>query len=109
MNKLNARLITSTVHPPMRTPLIAIADSGASSHYLTKADEKHCTHIKRTTFGPRVKLPDNSRITATHSMQLNLHPALSSKAQKAHSFDNLKSGSLLSIGQLCDDDCVDIL
>jgi hypothetical protein len=35
-----------------------------------------------------------------------LSPELSTSATVGHIFDNLKSGSLISIGQLCDDDCV---
>ena len=62
MNTLNTPLVTSTVHPPIRTNFSAIANSGASSHYLTKADEKYCTNIQKRPYGPRVKLPDNSRI-----------------------------------------------
>jgi hypothetical protein len=34
---------------------------------------------------------------------------LSTKAKKGHIFDDLKSGSLISIGQLCDDDCIALL
>ena len=110
MTKYKKLLLTSTVHPPICTNLGvgAIADSGASRHYLMKSDENHCTDLKRITNGPCVKMPNNQFIRGTHSMQLRLHPSLSSEAQRAHSFDHLKSGSLLSIGQLCDDDCVAI-
>ena len=107
----NNNLLTSTVRPLISTNTIAngaIADSGASQHYLMKTDEKYCTNVKRTTNGPRVQMPNNEHIRGTHSMNLQLHPSLSRTAQKAHSFDHLKSGSLLSIGQLCDDDCVAI-
>jgi hypothetical protein len=31
---------------------------------------------------------------------------LSPQAKVGHIFDSLKSGSLISLGQLCDDDCV---
>ena len=35
-------------------------------------------------------------------------PELNNKAQHAYMFDDLKTGSLISIGQLCDDDCIAI-
>ena len=101
-------MLTSTVHPLTCTPIGAIADSGASQHYLMQSDEKHCTDINNVTNGPLVKMPNNNYIRGSRSMSLQLHPTLSQGAQKAHSFDTLKSGSLISIGQLCDDDCVAI-
>jgi len=41
---------------------------------------------------------------ATHTGQLHL-PGLSEKARTTHIFPTLASGSLLSIGQLCDEGC----
>ena len=110
LNKYKNILLTSTVHPLICTQIGvgAIKDSGASHHYLMKSDEQYCKNLKHITNRPCVKLPNNQFILGTHSMQLRLHPSLSSKAQKAHSFNHLKSGSLLSIGQLCDDDYVAI-
>ena len=40
--------------------------------------------------------------------QVAITDALSAKAEKAFLFDDLQTGSLISIGQLCDDDCVAI-
>ena len=45
-------------------------------------------------------------LTATHSRQLRLHPTLSHTAKQAFLFPDLTTGSLISIGKLCDDDCV---
>ena len=39
---------------------------------------------------------------------LPLPPELTPKAKTAFAFDDIKSGALLSIGQLCDDDCIAI-
>ena len=46
---------------------------------------------------------------STHSVQVPLAPQLSKSAQHGHVLDGLKTGSaLISIGQLCDDDCAAI-
>ena len=82
-----------------------IPDSGASSHYL-RPDDAHCaTKITRNTNGPTVTLPNNSTITADRLALLPLSSQLSPLAQQAHVLPQLKNTSLLSIGQLCDDNC----
>ena len=40
---------------------------------------------------------------------MELSPLLSKKATAVHVFDGIQNSSLLSIGQLCDDDCVAVL
>ena len=49
-------------------------------------------------------LPDNSTLTSTQRGSLPLKN-LSAKATETTILDNLKSSSLISLGQLCDDDC----
>jgi hypothetical protein len=44
----------------------------------------------------------------TRQDQLSLSPKLSSTAQSAFVLDNLKTGTLISLAQLCDDDCIAI-
>ena len=53
-------------------------------------------------------LPNDDVIQATSTGQLQLHPDLSSHAQKAHLLPNLGT-SLLSLGQLADNGCVILL
>ena len=43
---------------------------------------------------------------ATHTVQVPLAPELSSDALQGHELNGLKTGSLVSIGKLCDDDCM---
>ena len=62
-----------------------------------------------TTRGPTVKLPDNSVITADKKGELPLHHTLSIDAREANIIPKLSSSSLISLGQLCDDDCNIIL
>jgi hypothetical protein len=54
-------------------------------------------------------LPDSSNIQATHSGLLPLHRNLSVKAKTAHVLDGITNSSLVSIRQLCDDDCIAVL
>ena len=54
-----------------------------------------------------VILPNNKHISSSHTTTLNI-PGLSDNAKNAHVLPELKSSSLLSIGQLCDDNCIAI-
>jgi hypothetical protein len=53
-----------------------------------------------------VQVANGENIETTKRATIPLAPTLSPQAKIGHIFDNLKSGSLISIGQLCDDDCV---
>jgi hypothetical protein len=89
--------------------IVAKADSGASNHYFKQADMKALTEIRSSPFRPSVLLPDSTQIQATHSGTLPLHHSLSTKAKTAHLLDGITNASLISIDQLCDDNCVAIL
>jgi hypothetical protein len=84
----------------------AILDSGASGHYLTPFAKRHCTDIEHTTSGPSVQVATGTHMESSTRAAIPLAAALSRKAQVGHIFDDLTSGSLISIGQLCDNDCV---
>jgi hypothetical protein len=60
-----------------------------------------------TTSPISVLLPDGSSIRSTHTGELNL-PQLPPAARLCHLFPHLTTGSLLSMGQLCDHDCTAI-
>ena len=64
--------------------------------------------LKATTTGPIVTLPNHDTIQAQAEGYLDIHPSLTSQATKAHVFDGLTNASLLSVGQLCDDNCTAI-
>ena len=89
--------------------IIAKGDSGASSHYLTIDDAKKCLGNVKPYNGPPVTLPDSGEISPTHEGQLPLSEKLSNQAKRATALPALKSSSLVSLGQLCDDDCTVIL
>ena len=67
------------------------------------------TNVKNARDGPTVQLPNNKMISATITGNITLESSLSTHAKKAHIFDGLRSASLISLVQLCDDDCVAIL
>jgi hypothetical protein len=66
----------------------------------------HCINIEPTAEGLSVQVANSQNIEATKRATVPLAKELSSKAKVGHIFDGLKLGSLLSIGQLCDDNCV---
>ena len=88
--------------PPSSSSDSAVIDSGASNHYLTK--NAPCSKAKPIFFGPIVTLPGGDTMQANKQTSLE-HPQLSPSANKAYIFPALKSANLLSVGQLCDDDC----
>ena len=84
--------------------VIAKGDSGATSHYWRERD-KSCLQQIENAPGPTVTLPNNSTITSTSRGKLPLHDSLSLQATTTLILPNLQSLSLISLGQLCDDDC----
>jgi hypothetical protein len=81
----------------------AIVDTGAKAHYLNPAAEGHCTDIQHTDAGPTVQVANGDNIKTTKRAIIPLADELSNQAKTGHIFESLKSGSLISIGQLCDD------
>ena len=88
--------------------IIAKGDSGATHHYWRSQDTS-CIRNETDIIGPAVRLPNNTTIQVTRQGQLPLAPALSNRAKKVMILPSLKSSSLISLGQLCDDDCHIIL
>ena len=105
LNLLNSPLIESVAHP--QPVVIAKADSGASGHYFRENDMKALVNIKQPTPQTIVQLPDDSTMSSSHDAELPIF-VLSKHAKKVRIFPNLASSSLLSIGQLCDDNCIAI-
>ena len=84
--------------------VIAKGDSGATQHYWRDQD-KCCLDNISSFDGPEVTLPNNEVIKSTERGSLPLSTKLGIKAQQASILPCLKSSSLISLGQLCDDDC----
>ena len=91
--------------PPALQTQSIIADTGATSHYITTSHAPLCQNVHKTTDGPSVKAANGQIMTATHRATLLLPPAISTTAKTGHVLNSLQTGSLLSIGKLCDDNC----
>ena len=88
------------------TLLTMKADSGAYRHDIRPPDATILHKISYNFHAPTVQLPNNASITATETGRLRISPYL---YEQAHVLQDLASASLLSLGQLCDDDCHVIL
>ena len=84
----------------------ALVDTGATGHYLDENTEKICENIEPTSTGPIISVANGDVMNATKRATMPLAPQLSAQAKEAHVFKDLSSGPLVSIGRLCDDDCV---
>ena len=87
----------------------AKGDSGSTSHYLTIDNTRACLNDIQPYRGPTVVLPDAETISSTLKGQLSLSTKLSKTAQAAWVLPALKSPSLISLGKLCDNNCIVIL
>jgi len=107
----NKRCLFNTVFSSSRTPpssnrslVTAKADSAASANYFPKRDAFVLNNRTADPFDPTGILPDPSNITATESAHLPIK-GLSRQATTTSIFENLHS-PLISLGQLCDDNCI---
>ena len=101
--------LKSAVPPPknsiQKSP-IAIIDTGGTGHCLDPTAEPRCSEVQHTKSGPSVQVANGENIETTKRAIVPLATELSEEAKTGHIFNSLQSGSLISIGQLCDDDCV---
>ena len=77
-------------------------------HYFRSQDTTVLSNIKEAD-GPTVKQPDNTEITTGGTGTVPLLAHLSTTAQSEMILPTLKSASLISMGQLCDDGCKVVL
>ena len=82
------------------------ADSGASKHFIRMLDASQLQRVQQLLNGPSAKLPNNTVIKTTSKGYLPYPSCLSSTAKEALIYPDLKNAFLLSIGQLCDDNCL---
>ena len=90
----------------LQTTLTAKLDSGATKHFLTEIDGKKLSHVKTLLNGPTASLPNNALVKATKIGNLPSNNILSRKVCEALIFPNITNASSLSVGQLCDDNCL---
>lgn len=95
--------VTSTRSLPPNNNTTAIADTGATGHYIRPNDHHLKTGATKTPI--MVGLPNGSIIRSTND-ECNLDiPQLPTTATNAHVIPELSHSSLVSIGQLCDAGC----
>ena len=88
--------------------IIAKADTGASNHYWRQKDTEILNKLTKKP-GPSVQLPNSEIIHTTATGVVPLSKALSEAARNTMILPKLTSASLISLGQLCDDNCDIIL
>ena len=85
--------------------IVLKADTGASKHYLRKKDATILTNVGRTDSSINVHLPNNAVLKSNISGYIPIRQ-LSASAKQAYVLPTLTNTSLLSIGQLCNDNCI---
>jgi hypothetical protein len=93
---------------PPRYNRYAILDSGATGTFVTSSDTQHLSDITQIDDGPTILSASGTRMSTKQKGTLKLSAKLSSPAQTAFVLDDLKTGTLISLAQLCDDDCIAI-
>ena len=83
----------------------AILDSGAYGNFGARNAENYCTELHYTTKPKSVQVANGKDMEALKKFQFNLTPELSAKAQSGHTYDDLKTDTPVSVGQLANDDC----
>ena len=98
----------SNIPSKLKTKVVkAKGDSAASNHYWALRDTMVLESVTEDNNSTTVTLPDTSCITSIQKGTLPLDN-LSSTAKETKIFPNLNH-SLISLGQLCDDNCEVIL
>ena len=83
-------------------------DSGISRHFM-REEYQHCLEKIVDATGPMIIIPDTVTLQASKHGSLPLPSILSLSETIAKIVQGLKSSSLLSLGQLCDNGCNVIL
>jgi hypothetical protein len=110
-NTINENLSSTPVLVPPTSPRYnryAILDSGATGTFVTSNDAKYLQNPTTVDDGPMIHSASGTSMPATQQGNLNLSKKLSASAQTAYVLDDLKTGTLISLAQLCDDDCIAI-
>ena len=88
-----------------RTCVIAKGDSGATHHYWRVEDANYLQKLN-TNDNTTVMLPNSKEIRSTAQGQLPLSNQISQYVKDDIVLPDLKRSSLISLGQLCDNDRV---
>jgi hypothetical protein len=94
--------VNSTLSPHL------LLDSGATGTFVASADVQHLRHPLPISNCPHVLSASGDVMSSALCGILPLSPHLSTTAQSAFMLNDLCTGTLVSLAQLCDDDCVAI-
>ena len=84
--------------------VIAKVDSGDTNHYCRKQDIT-CLQLFQRVIGPEITLPKNSVIRSNQQGYTYQYAKKIIRGTKTIVVTYLKSSSLVSLGQRCDDNC----
>ena len=101
----NNKCVNSYSSSPSYRTITAKLDSGASKTYVRPANTA-CLHHIADVLRSLVGLPNKATSSITKAGTLALSDKLSPSAKTGHILNDLSSATLLSAGQLCDDDCI---
>ena len=112
INKLKTISQISVVSPfnsftPYFNSYSSLTDTLASNKYLTE-EALPFYQDNIPVDGPEVKVANGNTMAPILQTTYSLAPKLSPKAQHAFIFDTLEIGSLISIDQLCDHNCIEL-
>ena len=85
----------------------ALADRVSMHNYLAKEVLPYCENTQEVD-RPKMKVDNGNDIVPKLQVTIKVTTELSKDAQHGFVFNNLKTRSSISIGQLCDDDCIAI-
>ena len=80
-------------------------DTGALQHFATDRNKNLLQNLKSTNNSYPAILPDSSKITSSHIGNLPLPKDITKQGSSILVYPKITNESLLSIGQLCDDNC----
>ena len=104
-NVNSTKLTTSSV--AQIKSVVLKANTGASRHYFCQHDSSILKNIQKITYEIKLHLPNNDVLESNMRGVLPVQ-GLSSTAKEIQILPSLKNTLLLSIGQLCNDNCITI-
>ena len=101
---LHAKIPSTLLKTYKQALVCAKLDSGASKNYFKPTDQHVLQNVHKIQHGPTVTFPNNATSKPTHNGNLPLQH-VSSRGSSSYILPGLTNANLVSVGQLCDDDC----
>ena len=98
----------TVILPSSKTCINLKADLGANKTYIRPQDKEILQQQKSIENCPQIKIPNGMNMRSIQSEVLPLHQLLTTSEKQAIVLKGLSNSFLLSIGQLCDNDCIAI-